>query len=284
MKGQDNNLALELIVSALFFHCEVYGTMELGSSHELPPVSDGPVNSSPSRGNTEIMVSSEVQEGVEVSSEKLSASELPSTLQETLVREPSDEPNSEVPESEENYAPYNPSIYDFQVLDCYRELYDLSQHRGAPLLIVNVASKCNKYSESCYKLLCTLYERYSEYGFSILAFPCSQFGNTEPFKAEDLEVEVPKLYPNSVKAIEFPIMSKVDVNGDGELPLYGYLKSCLKGGVGQTAINWNFTYFLINNDGIPVMRSGPETKVEEFEKPIRQLLGIDNEDPSNPTA
>lgn len=284
MKGQDNNLALEWIVSVLFFHCEGYHTMELGGSPESSPISEGLMDSGPSRGNTDNMVSSAVQEGSGASPERLSLSDLPSIPQEMPVWESSGMPNCEVPEGEGNYAPYNPSIYDFQVLDCYRELYDLSQHRGAPLLIVNVASKCTKYSESCYRLLCTLYERYSEYGFSILAFPCSQFGNTEPFKAEDLEVEVPKLYPNSVKSLEFPIMSKVDVNGEGELPLYGYLKSCLKGGVGQTAINWNFTYFLINNDGVPILRCGPETKIEEFEKPIRQLLGIDNEDPSEPAA
>lgn len=161
-------------------------------------------------------------------------------------------------------------IYDFQVLDCYRELYDLQQHRGYPLLICNIASKC-KYSEGGFTNLCTLYERYSPDGFSVLAFPCNQFGNAEPHNADELEKEIPRLFP-AVKSIDFPIMCKVDVNGDRELPLYGYLKSCLKGTVGQTAINWNFTYFVINADGFPVARYGPEAKLEELDACIRTLL------------
>lgn len=186
--------------------------------------------------------------------------------------------DDEVEDKVVEFAQQEATIYDFQVLDCYQELYDLSQHRGMPLLIVNVASKCSKYSEAGYRLLCTLYERYNEHGFTVLAFPCTQFGNTEPFNAEDIETEVPNLYPNSVKSIDFPIMCQVDVNGEGEIPLYGYLKSCLKGGVGQTAINWNFTYFLIDRRGIPILRMGPETNIEEIEKPLRELLGMKEEE------
>lgn len=161
-------------------------------------------------------------------------------------------------------------IFDFQVLDCERELYDLFQHSGFPLLICNVATKC-KYSEVGFKNLYTLYDRYSDHGFTVLAFPCSQFGNAETISADEIEKEVPKLYP-SVKSIDFPIMCKVDVNGEHELPLYGYLKSCIKGTVGQTAISWNFTYFVIDRHGVPIARAGPETKLDALDALVRSVL------------
>lgn len=259
--------------------------MELGGSRVQPPAGDVP------SANEALPSSGGIPEHTIVPSTAVtsgpvgpSMTEVDSALPESSIGREDESDYVEEEEMEEGEgvredydAPHEPSIYDFQVLDCYRELYDLSQHRGMPLLIVNVASTCSKYSEAGYRLLCTLYERYREYGFNILAFPCTQFGNTEPFNAEDIETEVPKLYPNSVKSIDFPIMCKVDVNGECEIPLYGYLKSCLKGGVGQSAINWNFTYFLVNGDGIPVLRLGPETKLEQIERPLRHLLGFEDE-------
>lgn len=179
-------------------------------------------------------------------------------------------------EEEEEEVPNG--IYEYQVLDCYREVYDLSLHRGFPLIICNVASKC-KYAEAGFRNLCTLFERYSPYGFTVLAFPCNQFGSGEPHNAEELEKQLPKLFPSVMQSVDFPIMCKVDVNGDRELPLYGYLKSCLKGTVGQTAINWNFTYFVVGADGVPVARLGPETKLEELDRQVRVLLNLKDEEP-----
>lgn len=163
------------------------------------------------------------------------------------------------------------TIFDFPVLNCYHELYDLSQHKGQIVLICNVASKCKEYGEEGFATLSTLHRRYCGEGLQVLAFPCNQFGNGEPGNEEDIADSVFCTYPG-IGEISFPIMAKVEVNGDHELPLFGFLKSCIKGTLGQSAIRWNFTYFLVDRDGIPLARFPPGTKLEELEPAVQQAL------------
>ncbi|ORC87606.1 putative glutathione peroxidase-like protein 3 [Trypanosoma theileri] len=159
------------------------------------------------------------------------------------------------------------TIYDFQVLDADHRLYNLSQHKGHPLLIYNVASRCG-YTKGGYETATTLYNKYKDKGFTVLAFPCNQFGGQEPGSAQ----EVKEFACTRFKA-DFPIMAKIDVNGEKAHPLYEYLKKAKPGLLGTEAIKWNFTSFLVDKNGVPVERFSPGASVSEIEKKLVPLLG-----------
>ncbi|KPA86807.1 putative glutathione peroxidase-like protein [Leptomonas pyrrhocoris] len=158
------------------------------------------------------------------------------------------------------------SIYDFQVNDAEHKPYDLTQHKGHPLLIYNVASKCG-YTKGGYETATALYNKYKDRGFTVLAFPCNQFNGQEP----STEAEVKEFACTRFKA-DFPIMEKIDVNGDKEHPLYHYLKHAQKGLLGSTSVKWNFTAFLVDKEGHAVHRFSPGAKTEEIEKKLLPLF------------
>ncbi|KAG5476385.1 hypothetical protein LSCM1_04088 [Leishmania martiniquensis] len=161
------------------------------------------------------------------------------------------------------------SIYDFQVKGSDHQPYDLTQHRGHPLLIYNVASKCG-YTKGGYETAVTLYNKYKNLGFTVLAFPCNQFAGQEPGTSEDV-----KEFACTRFKADFPIMEKVHVNGDDTHPLYCYLKSACKGILGTTMVKWNFTAFLVDGDGHAVRRFSPGATAEEIEKYLLPLLKVD---------
>ncbi|KAF5752458.1 glutathione peroxidase 2-like [Tripterygium wilfordii] len=158
------------------------------------------------------------------------------------------------------------SIYDFTVKDIRENDVSLSQYRGKVLLIVNVASQCG-LTQTNYKELNVVYEKYKNKDFEILAFPCNQFGGQEPGNNDEIQEVVCTRF----KA-EFPIFDKVDVNGKNVAPLYKFLKS-EKGGFLGDAIKWNFTKFLVNKEGKVVERYAPTTSPLKIEKDIQNLLG-----------
>ncbi|KAK5811326.1 hypothetical protein GOBAR_AA24685 [Gossypium barbadense] len=158
------------------------------------------------------------------------------------------------------------SIYDFTVKDIRGNDVSLSEYRGQVVLVVNVASKCG-LTQSNYKELNVLYEKYKNQGFEILAFPCNQFGGQEPGTNEQIQEATCSMF----KA-EFPIFDKVEVNGKNAAPLYKFLKS-EKGRYFGDAIKWNFTKFLVNKEGKVVERYAPTTSPLNIEKDIRDLLG-----------
>ncbi|XP_022932681.1 probable phospholipid hydroperoxide glutathione peroxidase [Cucurbita moschata] len=157
------------------------------------------------------------------------------------------------------------SIYDFTVKDIQGNDVNLSQYRGKVLLIVNVASQCG-LTQSNYKELNVLYEKYKNQGFEILAFPCNQFAAQEPGSNEEIQETVCTRF----KA-EFPIFDKVEVNGKNAAPIYRFLKS-QKGGIFGDGIKWNFTKFLVNKEGKVVDRYAPTTSPFKIEKDIQNLL------------
>ncbi|RNC60949.1 trypanothione/tryparedoxin dependent peroxidase 2 [Trypanosoma cruzi] len=159
------------------------------------------------------------------------------------------------------------SIYEFQVNAADGKPYDLSQHKGHPLLIYNVASRCG-YTKGGYETATTLYNKYKGQGFTVLAFPCNQFAGQEPGTA--LEV---KEYACTRFKADFPIMAKIDVNGGKAHPLYEFMKATIPGLFGTKAIKWNFTSFLIDRHGVPVERFSPGASVEDIEKKLLPLLG-----------
>ena len=142
---------------------------------------------------------------------------------------------------------------------------DLSDQAGKVMLIVNVASKCGFTPQ--YEGLETLQKQYGDKGFTVLGFPCNQFGAQEPGDAEEI-ASFCKLTYN----VDFPIFAKIDVNGDEAAPIYKYLKSEAPGLLGSKAINWNFTKFLVDRAGRVVKRYAPQTKPEELASDIEALL------------
>jgi len=104
-------------------------------------------------------------------------------------------------------------------------------------------------------------------GLAILAFPCNQFGGQEPGTAQEVETWAREKYGAS-----WHFMDKVDVNGSGAHPLFAYLKTAQPGFL-INAIKWNFTKFLINREGKPVARFGPnDSVVPTVEAEVEKLL------------
>lgn len=140
----------------------------------------------------------------------------------------------------------------------------LSSYKGKVVLVVNTASKCGFTPQ--YKGLQELYGKFKDRGFEVLAFPCDQFGHQEP--GDDKEI---RSFCELNYGVEFPLFSKIDVNGDNAHPLYTFLKS-EKGGLLGDAIKWNFTKFLIDKQGNVVDRYSPTTPPESIARDIEKLL------------
>lgn len=155
-------------------------------------------------------------------------------------------------------------LYDFTADSLAGKPQQLSQYAGQVTLVVNTASKCGLAPQ--FDGLEDLYSRYHEQGFTILGFPCNQFGLQEPGDA-DKTTEVCRLTYGTT----FPMFSKINVNGSSAHPLYKWLKS-EQGGVLGSAIKWNFTKFLIGRDGNVLGRFAPTKSPESLTMAIEQAL------------
>jgi glutathione peroxidase len=142
---------------------------------------------------------------------------------------------------------------------------DLSAYRGNVLLVVNVASKCGFTPQ--YEGLETLQRKYADRGFTVVGFPCNQFGAQEPGNAEEIASFCKLTYD-----VSFPLMGKIDVNGPKAAPIYKKLKSDAPGLLGSEAIKWNFTKFLVDRSGKVVKRYAPQTKPADIQRDIEGLL------------
>lgn len=157
------------------------------------------------------------------------------------------------------------SIYDYSAKTLDGQDVSLADYRGQVLLIVNTASKCGFTPQ--YEGLEALYKAHKDRGFTVLAFPCNQFGAQEPGNAEEIANFCSLTYD-----VSFPVMSKIDVNGADAHPLYKFLKKEQKGVLGTEAIKWNFTKFLIGKDGQVVDRFAPTVKPEDLKVAVEALL------------
>ena len=157
------------------------------------------------------------------------------------------------------------NIYDFEVQDSKNRPYDLHQHEHHPIVIVNVASKCGLTPQ--YEGLEKLYQKYKDKGLVILGFPCNQFGSQEPGSNEEIQQFCQLNY-----GVSFPVLDKIEVNGDDTHPLYKYLKTEAPGLLGSKSIKWNFTKFLVDKDGKVIKRFAPTDAPESMEADIEQLL------------
>ena len=179
-------------------------------------------------------------------------------------------------------------VYDFKVMDGKDKEVKLEDYAGKVLLIINSATQCGFTPQ--YEKLQELYDKYGEKGFSILDFPCNQFGAQAPGTNEEI-----KSFCDAGYGVTFPMFSKIEVNGEGASPLFKYLKK-EKGFKGldpkheltskldeiisqmdpdyknNAEIKWNFTKFLIDRSGNVVERFEPTEDMAVVEEKIKELL------------
>jgi glutathione peroxidase len=157
------------------------------------------------------------------------------------------------------------TIYDFQARAADGAPVPLSNYRGKVMLIVNTASKCGFTPQ--YEGLEALYRRHKDQGFSVLGFPCNQFGAQEPGDAAEIANFCSLTYD-----VTFPVLAKLEVNGPGADPLFTYLKREKRGILGSAGIKWNFTKFLVGRDGSVIGRYAPTTKPDALEGAVAAAL------------
>ncbi|TCJ13977.1 glutathione peroxidase [Flaviaesturariibacter flavus] len=133
-------------------------------------------------------------------------------------------------------------LYDFKVDGLSGGTIDLAQYKGKKILIVNTASECGYTPQ--YEGLEQLYKKYSD-KLVVIGFPANNFGGQEPGSNEQIGAFCKKNY-----GVTFPMAAKVSVVGDDAHPLFRYLaEEARKQGVEGPVIKWNFTKFLIDENG-----------------------------------
>jgi glutathione peroxidase len=158
-----------------------------------------------------------------------------------------------------------PTVYDFEADSIAGQRVSLAQYRGQPMLIVNTASACGFTPQ--FGGLEQLHETYGPRGLAVLGFPCNQFGAQDPGSDTEIAGFCQRNY-----GVTFPMMSKIDVNGDSAHPLYRWLTAEAPGLLGTKAIKWNFTKFLVGRDGRVIKRYAPQDKPESLAQDIEAAL------------
>ena len=180
------------------------------------------------------------------------------------------------------------NVYDFTVKDRKGNDVSLAEYKGKVLLIVNTATRCGFTPQ--YEELEALYKAYKDRGLEILDFPCNQFGQQAPGSEDEIHEFCQLNY-----GTEFPQFRKIEVNGENESPLFTYLKA-QKGFAGfdlnhkigkllhdmmlkadadyasKPDIKWNFTKFLVNQQGEVIARYEPTHNIKAIEADIQALL------------
>src|SRR4051812_17433577 len=132
----------------------------------------------------------------------------------------------------------------------------LADFKGKALMLVNVASQCGNTPQ--YATLEALQKKYEAKGFTVVGFPCNQFGGQEPGTSEEIAT-----FCSATYGVTFPLTEKIEVNGPGRHPLYARLVEVPdeKGRTGDIA--WNFEKFVVDRAGAVVARFGPQIKPED---------------------
>ena len=148
------------------------------------------------------------------------------------------------------------ALYDIPIHTLQGADTTLGDYAGKTVLVVNVASKCGLTPQ--YEGLERLQKKYEDRGFSVVGFPCNQFLGQEPGTAEEIEQ-----FCSTTYGVTFPLMEKIDVNGDDRHPIYAELteKEDAKGEAGD--IPWNFEKFLLSPKGEIVARYRPQVEPED---------------------
>jgi glutathione peroxidase len=150
------------------------------------------------------------------------------------------------------------SIYDTSLHTLGGDPTSLGDFRGTTLLVVNVASKCGLTPQ--YEGLERLQKTYADKGFSVVGFPCNQFGAQEPGSAEEIAT-----FCSATYGVTFPMMEKIDVNGADRNPVYEELTGFADADGEAGDIQWNFEKFLVSPDGTILQRFRPMVDPEAAE-------------------
>ncbi len=153
-------------------------------------------------------------------------------------------------------AAHAESIYDLKLKDIDGKDASLGAYKGKVLLIVNVASKCGFTKQ--YTALEAIHQKFQKQGFTVLGFPCNQFGGQEPGSNDEI-----KQFCSSKFNVTFPLFDKIDVNGGKRSPLYTTLAG--KDSPFPGDIKWNFSKFLIGKDGKILKRFGSSATPDSLE-------------------
>jgi len=156
------------------------------------------------------------------------------------------------------------TIYDLGFTDNHGGEVRLEDFEGRPLLLVNTASNCGFTPQ--YEGLQALHEQYRDQGLVVIGFPCDQFAHQEP--GDDADIEA---FCQANFGVDFPLSTKVDVNGRGTHPVFAFLKAHASGLLGSS-VKWNFTKFLVAPDGRTVKRFAPTTEPADMRSAIESML------------
>lgn len=157
------------------------------------------------------------------------------------------------------------TIYDFHAQSITGKRADLSTQRGKVILIVNTASACGFTPQ--FGGLQKLWETYRDRGLVVVGFPSNEFGSQDPGSNEQIEGFCQLNY-----GVDFPMMSKVKVNGAQAHPLWKWLTAEAPGLLGTQAVKWNFTKFLIGRDGQVIRRYAPTDEPAALAADIERAL------------
>ena len=148
------------------------------------------------------------------------------------------------------------ALYDIPIHTLQGDDAKLGDYKGKTLLLVNVASKCGLTPQ--YEGLERLQKTYGDRGFSVIGFPCNQFMGQEPGTSEEIAQ-----FCSATYGVTFPLMEKIDVNGEERHPIYAELteKEDAEGAAGD--ITWNFEKFLVSPQGAVVARYRPQVEPED---------------------
>jgi glutathione peroxidase len=158
------------------------------------------------------------------------------------------------------------AIYDHSIKALDGSEADLHDFEDKATLMVNVASKCGLTPQ--YEGLVNLQQKYGDKGFTVVGFPCNQFLGQEPGSAEEIQE-----FCSTTYGVDFPLMEKIDVNGEDQHPLYAEL-TAVPDADGQAGdVQWNFEKFLVAPGGeVTRFRPGVEPEAPELVEAIEASL------------
>ena len=148
------------------------------------------------------------------------------------------------------------ALYDIPIHTLQGADAQLGDYAGKTLLLVNVASKCGLTPQ--YEGLERLQKSYADRGFSVIGFPCNQFMGQEPGTAEEIEQ-----FCSTTYGVTFPLMEKIEVNGEGRHPIYTELTETPAAAGNAGDITWNFEKFLVSPKGDILARYRPQVEPED---------------------
>mgnify|MGYP000985317020 FL=1 len=157
------------------------------------------------------------------------------------------------------------TVYDFEARQIDGKTVALKQFKGQVMLIVNTASACGYTPQ--FAGLEELHQAYGQRGLVVLGFPCNQFGAQDPGSDGEIAQFCQLNY-----GVSFPMMAKIDVNGEAAHPLYRWLSAEAPGLLGSKNIKWNFTKFLVGRDGQVIRRYAPQDAPASLAKDIEAAL------------